>query len=613
MEEWVGGLWHRFITRQGQHDYPQAAVRLSEVQRSLGIVFRAMGGDAGVSIERAGAHVHGARRRLVERIAGTNERVSVARLDRERFRLPQRIACFPKHEWNRNLYIWLGALAAHYPQNLAGSGAWFYENQTATSKALAQYPGLRAIYDNLVAATLAQRIDPGLLAADEAAQEQALRSALIHPGSVKALPPLRSSRSKPLQPLPLWIYPGQSGRAKASERRHQEAASGKTQESDAERKTAQQTEAVKDKHGMLMFFRAESLLSWADMIRVNRSQDDDPEADAAKATESMESLSVTQDEERVASRVRMDLDLPVAAEDDLPVGPGILLPEWDFRRSEMRQGHCRIQPMQSQAIKPIVLPERLRYHARRLRSQLSTVAPVRRWMRAQPEGAEPDIDAWVSAKADRLAGATRDGGLYLSHRQQDRDLACLVLADLSLSTDASVSQDQKVIDMIRDSLMLFAEALGQTGDRYAIYGFSSIRRHDVRFYELKHFEQPYDALARGRVAAIKPGYYTRLGAAVRHASTILQRQPNRQKLLLILSDGKPHDLDLYEGRYGVEDSKKSIHEAREMGVKPFCVTIDREGADYLPHIFGAQGYALLRKPEELTTRLATLYGQLTVD
>ena len=100
---------------------------------------------------------------------------------------------------------------------------------------------------------------------------------------------------------------------------------------------------------------------------------------------------------------------------------------------------------------------------------------------------------------------------------------------------------------------------------------------------------------------------------MRHASTILQRQPNRQKLLLILSDGKPHDLDLYEGRYGVEDSKKSIHEAREMGVKPFCVTIDREGADYLPHIFGAQGYALLRKPEELTTRLATLYGQLTVD
>lgn len=610
MEEWVGEVWHKFITRHASHDHPQAAVRLSEMQRSLGVVFRAMGGDTGVSIERSIAQGHGARRALMKRLAGTHERATLAHLDHEHLQLPEEIACFPERELNRKLYVWLSALAAHIPVQ---HESWIVDNQRATRSALQRYPGLKPNYEALAKATLAMRLTPQAMRTDEAAQEKAIRQALQAPGSVDTLPPLQSKKSAPAQPVPLWMYPSATRAATAVRRQHQEAGTSQDQNSKSPRKAAQRSDAPEDRHGMLMFFRAESLLSWADMVKVHRSQDDEPEPDAAKAADSMESLTVTQDEQRVASRVRMDLELPSAGEDDLVLGPGIKLDEWDFRRQRMQADYCCVHPMASRNIEPIELPERLRYHARRLRSQLSTVAPVRRWMRAQPEGSEPDIDAWVHAQADQLAGASREQGLYLSHRQQDRDLACLVLADLSLSTDASVSNDQKVIDVIRDSLMLFAEALGQTGDRYAIYGFSSIRRNDVRFYELKHFDQPYDSAARGRIAAIRPGYYTRLGAAIRYGSSILERQPHRQKLLLLLSDGKPHDLDLYEGRYGVEDTKKSIQQAREMGLKPFCVTIDQEAADYLPHIFGAQGYALLRKPEELTTRLATLYGQLTSD
>lgn len=610
MEEWVGEVWHKFITRHASHDHPQATVRLSEMQRSLGVVFRAMGGDTGVSIERSIAQGHGARRALMKRLAGTHERATLAHLDHEHLQLPEEIACFPERELNRKLYVWLSALAAHIPVQ---HESWIVDNQRATRSALQRYPGLKPNYEALAKATLAMRLTPQAMRTDEAAQEKAIRQALQAPGSVDTLPPLQSKKSAPAQPVPLWMYPSATRAATAVRRQHQEAGTSQDQNSKSPRKAARRSDAPEDKHGMLMFFRAESLLSWADMVKVHRSQDDEPEPDAAKAADSMESLTVTQDEQRVASRVRMDLELPSAGEDDLVLGPGIKLDEWDFRRQRMQADYCCVHPMASRNIEPIELPERLRYHARRLRSQLSTVAPVRRWMRAQPEGSEPDIDAWVHAQADQLAGASREQGLYLSHRQQDRDLACLVLADLSLSTDASVSNDQKVIDVIRDSLMLFAEALGQTGDRYAIYGFSSIRRNDVRFYELKHFDQPYDSAARGRIAAIRPGYYTRLGAAIRYGSSILERQPHRQKLLLLLSDGKPHDLDLYEGRYGVEDTKKSIQQAREMGLKPFCVTIDQEAADYLPHIFGAQGYALLRKPEELTTRLATLYGQLTSD
>jgi len=180
-----------------------------------------------------------------------------------------------------------------------------------------------------------------------------------------------------------------------------------------------------------------------------------------------------------------------------------------------------------------------------------------------------------------------------------------------LSTDAWVSSEARVIDVIRDSLLLFGEALMATGDRFALCGFSSVKRSNVRFHRLKDFDQRFDDRARGRIMAIKPGYYTRLGAAIRHATTILEKQTAARRILLILSDGKPNDLDLYDGRYGIEDTRVAIVEARSHGIVPFCVTIDREGASYLPHLFGPAGFAVIRQPDELPARLPMFYAQLT--
>lgn len=187
----------------------------------------------------------------------------------------------------------------------------------------------------------------------------------------------------------------------------------------------------------------------------------------------------------------------------------------------------------------------------------------------------------------------------------------MVLADLSLSTDSWVSSEARVIDVIRDALLLFGEALGATGDRFAIAGFSSVKRSQVRFHRLKDFGDRFDDRIRGRISAIKPGYYTRLGAAIRRSSQILAAEPAARRILLILSDGKPNDLDLYEGRYGIEDTRIAVSEARKLGLVPFCVTIDREGAGYLPHLFGPAGFAVIRKPEELPARLPMFYAQLT--
>lgn len=168
-----------------------------------------------------------------------------------------------------------------------------------------------------------------------------------------------------------------------------------------------------------------------------------------------------------------------------------------------------------------------------------------------------------------------------------------------------------MIDVIRDSLYLFYEALSVTRDRFALYGFSSKQRTDVRFHTLKEFDEPYGDIVRGRIDSIGPAYYTRMGAAVRHASNILARQKARERLLLLVTDGKPNDSDQYEGRYGIEDTRKALIAARQQGLRPFCVTVDQEAHEYLPHIFGKDNFIIIRKPSELPARLPLLYAHLT--
>jgi nitric oxide reductase NorD protein len=174
-----------------------------------------------------------------------------------------------------------------------------------------------------------------------------------------------------------------------------------------------------------------------------------------------------------------------------------------------------------------------------------------------------------------------------------------------------LDDEHRVIEVIIDSLLLFGETLSTLGDQFALYGFSSLRRQQVRMQELKSFSQRYDDHTRGRIQALKPGYYTRMGAAIRLATKRLQQRPERQRLLLLLTDGKPNDLDVYEGRWGVEDTREAVLEARRAGLQPFCLSIDAEAPDYLPHIFGRQGWARVVRPSELPMRLAGIYGQLT--
>ncbi len=605
IEEYVGQVWHRLVTRWARRDYPDAAIELEQIDKYAGIMFRGLGGDAGLRIEAVTADAHGARRRWLQRMAGSHARVELAWCDAETLRLPQRIAVYPTPALNRDLYLWLAALSAAP----VTEEPWFARNQHATQFILARYPGLLPRYRRLVDAEIAQRPDLSSLPEDEATCERAIRTALRSPGQVLLMPPAR----RPPWPVNLWLHPDPPFSSSVdSAREDGAAASGSRSERDRRRRKAQRA-SLPDGRAAMMIFRFDGLQTWAESIKLDRATDDeDDEAAARGAADDLDVMSVARDSTAVASRVRFDLDLPAAANDDTPLGEGLLLPEWDYRTRSLRKDYCRVQPMIATQASPCVLPAHLGKTARRLRRQFESLIPGRTWVKACTEGAEPDLDAYLRHASDRLQRRViAEPQLYQDYRRGKRDLACLLLADLSLSTDAWVGNHGRVIDVIRDSLFLFAEALNATGDQFALYGFSSRRRDHVRFHHLKGFGERYSAEVRGRIQAIKPGFYTRMGAAIRHATDLLAPQHAGQRLLLLLTDGKPNDLDQYEGRYGIEDTREALFAARRRGLQAFCITIDDEAEDYLPHVFGAGHYLMIRNPLELPRALPLLYARLT--
>lgn len=610
MEEFVGGLWDKLIKRTAYRGYPEARIELKEMERVAPIFFRALGGDAGLSIRAGTATVHGAPRQWLERVAGIGDKVELAWSNETTLHLPAWIDLFPERALNRELYLWLIALAAH---DVAPGTSWIVRNQRATEATLRALPGMTTRYARLLEATLARRPDPAGLPAPEAAAEMAIRAALRDPGSIAALVPGR----RPPAPVPLWLHPeppGEPEQPRKAERSTPKQPEGGKVSTDAEarKRRAKAVDTPDNKSPFTLLFRAESLFTWAEYVKVNRPLDEDDNDNAEKAANDLDFLSVANDGETTASRIRFDLDLPSESDDDFVLADGILLPEWHYRKQQLQPAHCRLQMMLSRHAEPCELPSALRPAARRLRNQFQALITQRTRLRGQVSGSDLDLDACVRYAAEKASGLPlAEPGLYVDSRKRERDLACLLLADLSLSTDAWINDSARVIDVIRDSLYLFGEALAATGDRFALYGFSSVRRDKVRYHLLKGFDERYNNLIRGRLAALKPGFYTRMGAAIRHSAAILSKQKSSRRLLLILTDGKPNDLDKYEGRYGIEDTRAAIQEARQLGLTPFCVTIDQKAGDYLPHLFGASGYVMVGNAAMLPQVLPRLYVQLT--
>jgi nitric oxide reductase NorD protein len=291
---------------------------------------------------------------------------------------------------------------------------------------------------------------------------------------------------------------------------------------------------------------------------------------------------------------------------DRPPPDGIAYPEWDDYGQRVRQHGATVSCSIAEAGDASWADDVLREHApvvREIRDRFAPLRARRTRLRRQRFGDELDLEAVVTALIDRRVGRVPSEQLYQVVRPARHTVAFALLVDASGSTATRLADGRTVLDVERMTLLLAGEALASLGDPYAMLAFSGTGRHGVQVRTIKAFDEHDHAAVRQRIAALAPQDNTRLGAAVRHATAVLRTQPAQRRVLLLLSDGQPNDVDFYQGAYAIEDSRRALNDARAEGVVPFCLTVEQEEHEYLPHVFGRTGYRVLRRPEQLPAAL----------
>ena len=625
-EESVGLLWDAFVARgRAAPRNAVAAVGLDEMAGRLAVLFRGLGGEHGVEIKQAVP-------------TGSAPSSARASFDGETLRLPACIDWSPERALNEGFYLWLTAACAlsappsRTPDDpLQADLEQVRRSRHTTEAVLESCRGLAGLHDRLAAACLAMRPPPRRGCREERALDAVVRSLLgagepphdalarHYAASVAApeaaLDALRAPRGyRRFQPPPLWperrTPPPRTAPSDRADDQDgpAETAAEKKGLFRAKRRRGDQAER---KDGLLLH-RFESFLSWSEFLNLNRRVEDDDEDAAKKAADDHQDLSLTRSGRAAKTRLTLHLDLAPEDVERERLSGERLYPEWDYRRGAYWPAHCRVldSPLEAGETMPGVSGDpAARRRIRAVKRQLEALRPRRVVLPRQTDGEELDIDAVVRARADFRASGELPDRLYQATRSAERDLAVAILIDSSRSTEAAVGPSS-VIEIAREALAALAWGLRACGDDCAIYAFSSLRRDRVYVQTCKTFDEAMSAGVEARIGRLRPSFYTRLGAAMRHVAGALQSRSQSRRLLLVLTDGKPNDLDHYEGRYGVEDSRKAVLEARRLGQSVFGVTIDSKSRSHFSRIFGPGGFAIVQRPERLTAALPALYRHL---
>jgi nitric oxide reductase NorD protein len=209
-------------------------------------------------------------------------------------------------------------------------------------------------------------------------------------------------------------------------------------------------------------------------------------------------------------------------------------------------------------------------------------------------------------------GRQPDSRITMRNVIKNRDLAVTVLLDLSESTNETIDgSDKTVLDLTREAATLVSTAISGIGDPFAVHGFASEGRHDVHYYRFKDFRQKFDHEVKARLDGMKGGLSTRMGAAMRHAGQQLLAQPERRKLLLLVTDGEPADIDERDPQHLRHDTKKAVDELYSKGILTYCLTLDPNADTYVKRIFGANNYTIVDHVDRLPEKLPTLFASLT--
>jgi len=315
--------------------------------------------------------------------------------------------------------------------------------------------------------------------------------------------------------------------------------------------------------------------------------------------------------ERPLGRPRFDPEHSPHRAGGAPARGKWLYPEWAFQRGEYRADWCAVGEQVPAGVSGAKFGPSCEARAERVRRQFEALRQQPAWDRRRESGDELDLDAYVESAADARGCGQRSERIYRSRALRRRRLAVAALMDSSRSTEAWVGE-HRVVAIAREGMLVLAEALAAAGDDFGLFAFASDSRLRVRCYRIKGFDESYGETSRRRLLALQPGHYTRMGAAIRHVGARLDARPPAPKLLLVLTDGRPHDpADGYEGRYALEDTRRALLELRARGIHCYGLAIDHRGREYLPRLFGTGHYAVLSDPQSLPQALPRLYARLT--
>lgn len=636
-EETIGKIWHDYASRLDAPDvHSDQAVTLSEIESRLGVFFRGLGGAHGVEIKPAVAQeLH--HRLSFRRALGTyRERTARPSFDGEALRLPEVIENFPTREANAALYFWLGASVAYAPDPMSETDPLRADIRTLqaaaemTRRTLSECPGLKGFYEVLLPACLDLRPERSLPRV-----EQAVEDATAHmlggpmPGSELALAFLALIRTpdadlssleapakyRPFKAVPLWPDLRALPNRQAVDRLAEAEEEGSPDQGgeDGTKRARRSESDLAERRDSLVLHKFEAIFSWVESLNMNRRIEDDDEDTARRAAEDQEELALGQVSKKTATRLKFHLDLAPEDVDRERLSGVHVFPEWDHKKSSYIADHCRV--LSSQADMAEEMPQftadpAAKRRIQRVKRQFEALRPKRVILPRQMDGDELDLEAVISSQVELRATGEGHNRVYRDARTQDRDLAISVLMDTSRSTESSIGE-RTVIEVEKEALAALAWGLEACGDDFAIDTFSSLKRDRVYVQSCKGFDEKMGAKVEARIEGLTPKFYTRLGAAIRYSTANLAERSHRKRLLLVITDGKPNDLDHYEGRHGIEDSRMAVREARRQGHTVHGVIVDAKGQAWFSRIFGSGGFSVVPDAEKLTGALPEIYRQIT--
>lgn len=299
-----------------------------------------------------------------------------------------------------------------------------------------------------------------------------------------------------------------------------------------------------------------------------------------------------------------------------PVSDPFHYSEWDYQIQLERPAWATVQEKRAksgdlQVIDDITAKYKREIH--RMKFLLDAMQPqgVQR-IRKLEDGDEIDINAAISSFIDIRLGNQPDPRIMMRSVRKTRDFSILVLLDLSESTNEKVQdQEYSVRELTQQACVLLADAINKVGDPFAIHGFCSDGRHDVEYYRFKDFDQHWDEVPKAKLAGMTGQLSTRMGAAIRHAGHHLKLQRSAKKLLIVITDGEPADIDVRDPQYLRYDTKKAVEEVARNGVTTYCMSLDPRADNYVSRIFGQKNYMVVDHVERLPEKLPLLYAGLT--